>query len=80
MTEPTRRERRAGTDNALRPGRCRVFENAQDFAGRRGGAEPFAHPAIVKEFRNRRQRPEMRLKLVFWDNKEDDETDGRIVE
>ena len=57
-----------------------ALEDAEDFLGGRGGAEALAHGAVVEELRDRRQRAQVRLKLIFRHDEKDDEFHRRIIE
>ncbi len=53
-------------------------KDRQDLLGGIGLHQIGTDAAIIEEFRNRSQRAEMRLKLVFWQAEKDNELD-RLV-
>jgi hypothetical protein len=57
-----------------------IVEDAQNLIGRLCLCQLFADRFVVQKFGNRGKRTEMNLKLILWHNKQDDESDRRIVQ
>jgi hypothetical protein len=57
-----------------------VAKDRQYFGCRFRFGETLADASIVQKFGNRRKRPEVRLKLIFWHNEKNDELHRRVVE
>src|SRR5580693_5740306 len=55
-------------------------EDRQNFFSRRCRGQAFAHRTIIQEFRDRSESAQMRLKLIFRHDEEDDEFHRRIIQ
>ena len=55
-------------------------KDRQDLLGGIGLHQIGTDAAIIEEFRNRSQRAEMRLKLVFWQAEKDNELDRLVIQ
>ena len=55
-------------------------KDRQDLLGGIGLHQIGTDAAIIEEFRNRSQRAEMRLKLVFWQAEKDNQLDRFVIQ
>jgi hypothetical protein len=75
-------ERRIDSYSAVRsPLQLRTFaKDRQNFVSGFRAGKTLAHRTIIQKFRDRSQRPQMCLKLIFRDDKKNNEFYGRVIQ